>query len=91
LHSLVGKSEGTLLAVNNLQTNYTYYFGRSDRNVTKVTSFNVKGPIVQKGDQFAIHWINLDLVGNTIDFRDIYPLYIVLFNRWTALCVFLYF
>ena len=67
-----------------LQTNYTYYFGRSDRNVTKVTSFNVKTPIVQKGDKSAIHWINLDLVGTAIDFRNIYPLYVVLFNRWTA-------
>ena len=56
-----------------------------------MTSFNVKAAIVQKGDQSANHWINLDLVGNAIDFRNIYPLYIVLFNRWTALCVLLHF
>ena len=51
--------------------NYIYYFGRSDRNVSKVTSFNVQALIVEKV-------INVDPAGNAIGFRNIYPVYIAL-------------
>ena len=36
---------------NQWNMNYTYYFGRSDRNVSKVTSFNVQALIVEKVDK----------------------------------------